>query len=289
MSLMPVVLILVSCFTHAGWNLLARHRRDEVIFFRRMLLCVVPLALMLIAIGMALPHSFPARTWLLVVPSGLIGGAYTYFLARAYGSSDFTVVYPLTRALPVLLVAGVDVLRGRQPSAVGWAAMLLVVVGCMLAPQTSYRGFDLRRYHWREVLWILLTAGGVVGFTVLDKLAAEIVRQGPGSAAIYCGLWHIGCCVAYLGLHGPLGGVGTGRAGWVMPALAALLGLFTYTLVLWAFQLGTHTSYLLAFRQFSIVVGVGASLILHREGALHVRIPATAAIVAGLVLVALYG
>ncbi len=74
-----------------------------------------------------------------------------------------------------------------------------------------------------------------------------------------------------------------------MPALAAVMGLFTYTLVLWAFQLAPQTSYLLAFRQFSIVVGVAASLVLHREGALRVRVPATAAIVTGLVLVALYG
>jgi uncharacterized membrane protein len=254
-----------------------------------MLLCVVPLAAVLIGAGLALPHSFPARTWLYVVPSGLIGGAYTYFLARAYSSSDFSVVYPLTRALPVLLVAGVDVLRGHRPSSLGWLAMLLVVAGCLLAPQTSYRGFDLRRYHWREVLWILLTAGGVAGFTVLDKLAAEIVRRGPGSAAVYCGLWHIGCCMAYLALHGPLGGVGRGQAGWAMPAVAALMGLFTYTLVLWAFQLAPQASYLLAFRQFSIVAGVAASIALHREGALGVRVPATAAIVAGLVLLALRG
>lgn len=289
MSLMPVMLILISCFTHAGWNLLARHRRDEVVFLRRMLMCTVPMALVLIAAGLVLPHSFPARAWLYVVPSGLIGGAYTYFLARAYSSADFTVVYPLTRALPVLLVAVVDVVRGRQPSAVGWLAMLLVVAGCVMAPQTSYRGFDLRRYHWREVLWILLTVAGVAGFTVLDKMAAEIVRQGPGSAAVYCGLWHVGCCVAYLGLHGPLGGTGSGRAGWAMPAVAALMGLFTYTLVLWAFQLAAQTSYLLAFRQFSIVVGVAASISLHREAGLQVRVPATAAIVGGLVLLVLFG
>jgi len=289
MALLPILLILVSCFTHAAWNLMARHRRDEVVFLRRMLLCIAPLAVGLIGIGFALPHSFPPRTWLFVVPSGLIGGGYSYFLARAYNSADFTVVYPLTRALPVLLVAGADVLRGRQPSAVGWAAMLLVVVGCVLAPQTSYRGFDVRRYHLRELLWILLTAGGVVGFTVLDKMAAEIVRQGPGSAAIYCGVWHITCCAAYLGLHGRLGGIDSGRAGWAMPALAAVLGLFTYTLVLWAFQLAAHASYLLAFRQFSIAIGVGISFVLHREAGLHVRLPATVAIVAGLALLAFYG
>lgn len=290
MSLMPVMLILMSCFAHAGWNLLARQRRDEVTFLRRMLICVVPLALVLIGFGLWLPHSFPPRIWLYVVPSGLIGGAYIYFLALAYGRSDFTIVYPVTRALPVLMVAGVDVLRGRAPSAIGWGAMLLVMAGCMLAPQSSYRGFELKRYHVREIGWIVLTAGAIVAFTVLDKLAQEIVRQGPGSAAVYCGLWYISGCVAYLALNRPFGPApAPARAGWRMPAVAAVLGLCSYTLVLWAFQLSPHVSYLMAFRQFSIVVGVAASISLHREGALRVRVPATAAIVGGLVLLVLFG
>ncbi len=144
-----------------------------------------------------------------MVPSGLIGGAYTYFLARAYSSSDFTVVYPLTRALPVILVAGVDVLRGRQPSAIGWAGHGAGGGRLLPGPAEVLPRLRPAALPLAEVLWMLLTAGGVVGFTVLDKMAAEVVRQGPGSAAIYCGLWHIGCCIAYLGLHGPLGGVGT--------------------------------------------------------------------------------
>ena len=74
-----------------------------------------------------------------------------------------------------------------------------------------------------------------------------------------------------------------------MPRVAAVLGLFACELVLWAFQLAAHTSYLLAFRQFSIVVGVSFAFVLHKDAGLRVRLPATAAIVAGLALLAFYG
>lgn len=292
MPLLPATLILISCFTHAAWNLLARHRREEVTFFRRMLLLVLPMALAMIGVVLLwVPHSFPPRTWLYVIPSGLICGAYFYFLALAYGSSDFTIVYPVARALPLLMLAGIDVLRGRPPAPLGWLGMLVVVAGCVLAPQESYRGFDLKRYHLREVGWILLTAATIVGFTILDKMAQEIVRSGPGSALLYCGVWHICALGAYLVLqaaHHP-GDPPAEKCGWAMPAVAAVLGLFTYSLVLWAFQLAAHASYLMAFRQFSIVVGVVAAFIIHREAGAHVRLPATAAIVAGLAVLFIWG
>ncbi|MFW6189441.1 MAG: hypothetical protein ACOC7T_03325 [Planctomycetota bacterium] len=291
MPLFPIVLIIISCFTHAGWNLLARHRRDEVRFIRRMLLLIVPLTAVPIAAGLMLPHSFPPRIWAYLVPSGLICGAYFFFLARAYGSSDFTIVYPVARALPVLMVAGVDVLRGRYPTGAGWVGMLVVVAGCVVAPQESLREFDLRRYHLREVGWILLTAATIVGFTMFDKLAQEMVQRGPGSALLYCGVWHNFACAGYLFLHAvvPAGSGGEADSGWGMPAAAAVLGLISYTLVLWAYQLTSRTGYLLAFRQFSIAVGVAASFILHREAGARVRLPATAAIVAGLVVLAVWG
>lgn len=290
MSLLPIALILISCFMHAGWNLLAKHRRQELLFMRRMLLVAVPGALVLIGVGLLLPHSFPLRAWMCVIPSGLICGFYFLFLALAYGSSDFSVVYPVARALPVLVVAGIDVLRGHNPSAIGWVGMFLVAGGCVLAPQHSYRELHIKHYAGRAIMWILLTAGTIVAFTMLDKLAAEAVRQGPGSALIYCALFHIGACTSYSILwafcrpepveQGP---------GWTGPAVAALLGLGGYSLVLWAYQLSPHTGYLLAFRQFSIVLGVVVALRFYREKGVAVRLPATLAIVAGLVMLALWG
>jgi len=291
MPLLPIILILISCFTHAGWNLLARRKRRELAFFRRMLILTVPVSLAAIGISLRFPHSFPPTAWLCVLASGLICGLYYCFLGLAYGSSDFTVVYPVARALPVLIVAGLDMLRGRYPSGPGWGGLLLVVGGCMLAPQASYRGFDFRHYGSRAILWVLLTAGAIVGFTMFDKIAAEAVRPGLPSAVIYCGFFHIFACVSYVAVHALVAREkeGAREVGWKLPAFGALLGFGTYALVLWAYQMAEQTSYLLAFRQFSIFIGVVLAFHVYREKGLAVRLPATLAILGGLVLVALWG
>ncbi|MCK4376321.1 MAG: hypothetical protein KAX19_13375 [Candidatus Brocadiae bacterium] len=286
-------LILISCFMHASWNLLARRRkRGALIFFHRMVTLAVPVSLVAMAIGLFFPHSFPPRAWLCVIASGAICGFYYWFLGLAYSESDFTIVYPVARALPVLAVALVaDVSRGRYPSGVGWVGLLMVVGGCVLAPQVSYRNFDFKRYGTRDILWIVLTAATIVGFTTFDKIAAEVVKQGPASAAIYCSLFHIVSCISYVVIHAVFAKEKgkDEQVGWKWPAVGALLGYVTYTLVLWAYQLAPKASYLLAFRQFSIVIGVVLAFRVYRERGLAVRLPATLAIVAGMVLLVTYG
>jgi hypothetical protein len=292
MPLFPVTLILVSCFLHASWNLLARRQRQELLFFRRKLILAVGLALAVLALGTAFGHVLPGKALLCATGSGLFAGLYFFSLAQAYGASDFTVVYPVARALPLLIVAGIDMLRGRCPSGVGWIALLMVTAGCVLAPQQSYRGFHLRHYAGRAAQWILATAAATVGFTMLDKIAAEMVQRGLLSAAMQCSVFHIFACVSYLSVQHGSGGAGLkepDRVGWKSPALAAVLGPMTYTLVLWAFQLAPKTAYLVAFRQFSIVIGVAAAFGFYRETGWAVRVPATLSIVAGLVLLAFWG
>jgi len=291
MPFLPVILILVSCFMHAGWNLLARRQRHELVFFRRLLIWCVPLALTAIGIGVLLPHALPPKAWACVIASGFICGLYYWFLGLAYRSSEFTVVYPVARALPVLIVAALDLLRGRYPSSEGWIGMGLVVGGCMLAPQASYAGFSLKRYGGRDVWYMALTAGTIVGFTMLDKIAAEAVMRGPGSAAIYCGLFYIFACMTYFPVYAIFHKhkAGAEKVGWKWPAVGAVLSLGGYFLVLWAFQLAPKTGYLLALRQFSIVIGVVAAFMVYGERGLAVRIPATLATVAGLALLVLYG
>ena len=239
------------------------------------------------------------RAWLCVLGSGTCCGLYYYCLGRAYGESDFTIVYPLARALPVVLVALWDVLIGRMPTLLGWAGMLLVVAGGLVVPLRSLRGFRPGIYLRRAGLWVVLTALGTVGYTVLDKLAAETVRQGPVTAARYGYLFFAVSWVAY-GLlrrllpYGPRRGRlnSVPAARWQVRALAGLAGAMNfgaYWLVLWAYQLVRQTAYLVAFRQLSIVLGVAAAFVLYKERRAAVRLTGTALIVLGLVLIALWG
>ena len=143
-----IALVLVLCAgpMHAGWNLLARRQRAEGAFFAKLLKWIAGLGLVPALLGLLLCQSMPAKAWLCAVISGTCCGAYYLFLAKGYARSDFTIVYPIARALPVLLVGLADIVRGHNPSAPGWAGMSLVVVGCLLTPISSFREIRWQDY-----------------------------------------------------------------------------------------------------------------------------------------------
>ncbi len=77
--------------------------------------------------------------------------------------------------------------------------------------------------------------------------------------------------------------------GWFKPTLGGIFSYGAYWLVLWAYQLVKQVSYVVTFRQFSIVIGTIVAFILHREKAFALRIIAIFAITLGLVIIALLG
>jgi len=67
------------------------------------------------------------------------------------------------------------------------------------------------------------------------------------------------------------------------------LGFSAYWLILWAYQLGPYASYIVAFRQFSIVIGAAIAFLIYKKKGLAVRISGALLITAGLVLIAVVG
>jgi drug/metabolite transporter (DMT)-like permease len=242
-------------------------------------------------ISETMTRSLPAKAWLCLAASGICAGMYLYSLARAYGSADFTVVYPVARALPVLLVGLADVLRARFLTPAGWLGLVLVAAGCFLAPLHSFREFDVHRYLHRSIVWMLLAALGTVGYSLFDKIASEVVLAGPATAARYCYVFFSFSGLVFLGLQWIANKQRQEKISlaWKWPAVGACCFFGSYWLILWAYQLGRHASYVVAFRQFSIVVGVVAAFLLYKERGVAVRIAATLLIAAGLVLVGLLG
>ena len=286
-----IALILISTLMHAGWNLLARYQRSEAIFFSRMLTVVVLVGFVPGILSEALTRSLTPTAWVCVLGSGAFTGLYFFCLGRAYASSDFTTVYPVARGMPVFLVGMGDVARGICPTAIGWMGMLLVIAGCFLAPLTLFRDFSARAYLNRTSLFMLLTAVGTVGYTLLDKIASEVVLQGPATAARYGYIYFLISFAAYRILLRIFRSErqGSQMVGWRFPSYAAFLTFGAYWLILWAYQLGRHASYIVAFRQFSIVIGVILGFVIYKEQGLVVRVAGTSMITLGLVLVGLWG
>ena len=291
MSSFAIALVVVSSFMHASWNLLARQKRSEAVFFKRMLVGTVAIGFLPATISEVLARSIAPRAWLYVLGSGLCCGFYFTFLARAYRSSDFTIVYPVARSLPVLFLAVSDVLRGRPLRPIGWVGVLLVVCGCALSPLQHFRDFAVDRYLNRANLWTLLTAVGMFGYSLLDKAAAEYVDPGPATAARYGYFFFLIALSSYIlfQLVFKAEDQKPDDVGWGFPIISSVLNFGSYWLVLWAYQLSQHASYVVAFRQTSIVIGVGLAFLIYRESGVAIRLSGSLLITIGLILIALWG
>ncbi len=144
MSPIAAALIVVSAFTHAGWNLLGKRRCPSPAFFlaanAAAVVCLGPL---LIYFRETLPL-IPGPVWMMLAAAGAFQALYFAGLGWAYASGDMSLVYPLARAMPVLIVFAVTLAlgRGHEVGRIGAVGMGLVALGCLMLPMKRLR--DLR-------------------------------------------------------------------------------------------------------------------------------------------------
>ncbi len=291
MSLTVILIVLISTFMHAGWNLLARVNHAERAFYYKMLVLTLIVGFIPAVWSELAARSMTTTAWWCVLGSGICAALYLFFLARAYETSDFTIVYPVARALPVIFVAMIDVARGRELTSFGWLGIFLVASGVILVPQQSFLDIRLRNYLNKASLWMLLAALGTVGYTLLDKIAAEVVQQGPDTAARYGYFYFAISFFPYVGFM-KLSRDPERRDNpkdWKLAIPATIFGFGAYWLVLWAYQLSPYASYIVAFRQFSIVIGAILAFIIFKEHGVVVRLTGALLIVVGLIFIAVLG
>ena len=114
MSITATILLLISAFTHAGWNFISKKEHPSQAFFLVSntigVICVLPL---LIYFRSHIPL-VPTSVWLFVVMSGLFLAAYLATLAGAYRSGDISIAYPLARSLSVIFVLIATFILGKE-------------------------------------------------------------------------------------------------------------------------------------------------------------------------------
>ncbi len=289
MTLLAVGSVLLSALIHAGWNMLVRHQRTTDLFLSISILTtalgLAPALLLEIISQPVLP-----LVWVNVILSGALLGCYYYSLTRGYQSGNFTVVYPLARAIPVLLLALSDLVRGNAPTLIGWLGIAFVSMGSALLPLESLRELKIARYWNRTSVWILLAAFATAGYSIVDSAAAQIMPTGLEMALRYNVLESFTAFVAYaiilLAFRQNLRG-NINRSNWRIAVLATLFVFGGYSLVLLAFQVSSHASYVIGLRQISIVIGVIAGALLFHEPAARLRVGAAVIITLGVIFISL--
>ena len=181
MTLTAIVLVLISAFTHVGWNVLGKRNHPTAAFLLVATLfgclCLSP---SLLFFGRALAV-FPAAVWVWLGVTGIFQALYYVALAGAYRTGDMSVVYPLARSVPVALVACISVLLGRRAQLSGFAlaGIGLIIAGGFVLP---LRRFSVQWSDYRQAAtaFALLAAVGTAGYSLVDDHALRLLRAIPG-------------------------------------------------------------------------------------------------------------
>ncbi len=292
-------LILISVFFHAGWNFLSKKCVPSLAFYAIASTTATLLWLPGFLCSSRRLAELPGEFWWLWLASVAGEVAYFFGLANAYRRYDISLVYPMARALPVLLTALATVAAGigAVPGVGALAGMAVVSAGCLLMPLARWRDLRLRSYRNIVLVFILLAAAGTTGYTVIDSMAMAILRRSSGQAfGIVDSMFYLflieGGLAAGLLIGSRLSRVERaefrrlfGRSA--APMLSGLFASSAYLLVLAAMGFVSNVSYVQAFRQMSLPLGVLAGILFLHEKPGAPRLAGIALVVTGLVVVAL--
>lgn len=253
MTPLAIALVLVSALLHAGWNLFGKSSADKSAFFFAQGLTT--LALCGPAVAVLWPaHPIPPLGWLCVALSAAAHAGYALFLVKAYEVGDLSVAYPISRSAPALVLVWEVTLGHQRLSVWGIAGAVLAVIGALAVQWPLFRQRGLRNVLSADVTrYALVTAVFIAAYTIVDKLGVAQVHPFVFLVLILAGEFPVFAIRM---------GAATGKRlrsewqlSWRTIVTTAIVGPFSYLLILWALSTAPAT-YVLSLRQTSIVFGV---------------------------------
>jgi len=228
------------------------------------LITLLPLFLLL------LPQlRFPSKALPYLTLSGLFQALYYYSLGRAYEAGDLSLIYPIARSSPLILLILSILLLGEEVSPLGILGILLISLGL----------YSLHLRRLKEILYpikglrgsgsklALLSAFFTACYSLIDKVG--VVVAGPLLYAFWLDAFAVTLLtpITLRRKHRLLEVAGK-RLPQVL--LSGSLMRLSYLLVLLAMPMA-QVSYLVALRQLSVIIGalIGIGLLGERDGGMR--------------------
>lgn len=299
MSVTATILLLISAFTHAGWNFISKKEHPTQAFYLVAntigVICVLPILCFYWNVIPLIPRS----VWIIVVMSGFFLAAYLQALAGAYRTGDISIAYPMARALPVIFVFFFTLILGKGQMLGIWFVLgaILIVGGCIILPIQAFGDFNVSNYKSLCCFFAVLAAVGTAGYTVADDIALRYLREIPGRPfnpvegtlvymvleGISCSLWQSVFVMFSSREQQRMTDV---LQSYKRPAAMTGIGIYlSYGLVLGSMNYVTNVSYVATFRQLSIPLGALFGMALLKEPRYPPKIIGVVFVFLGLVLV----
>lgn len=275
-----MLVVLLGAVFHASWNALVKSGSDPLLDIIIVTTCIA--AGMTIGLWF-LPLPRP-DSWLYLIASVLVHLAYYGLLALAYRGGDLSLVYPIMRGTaPAFTALTAGILLGEQPSWGGWTGIFLVSGGVLLisADSPCARGARLA-----PVVFALLNAGVIVGYTLIDGVGARL----SGNAFSYTGwmLFLTGVLVFTVSLA--IRGrqiISYVLAQWKKGTLGGGCTFASYSLALWAMTKAPIAP-VAALRETSIIFSALLAVFVLKERITLLRCASIAVVTAGVIVLKVF-
>ncbi|WP_055548504.1 DMT family transporter [Streptomyces sp. NBRC 110028] len=272
--------VLLAAITHASWNAIAHHIRDQLLSFTLVsgggALCGVVLA-----VFSPLPA---AGAWPYLIASAVLHLGYYVLLMRSFHLGDFGQMYPIARGTaPLVVTVLAAVFAAETPDA--WQTAGIAVASSGLLGVALWGARGARTAGSGGTQGLALAAAVATGLSI----AAYTVVDGLGVRASGTPLGYIAWLMILQGFVIPACALATRRralAAQLRPVaprglLGGALSVCAYGLVLWA-QTRAALAPVAALRESSIIVGAAIGTVFFKERFGAPRIAAAGLMVAGI-------
>lgn len=286
MSPLALALVLSAAVVHATWNFLLKRSGGGIVFvwWFAMLSALIYAPLTLAVLW----WQRPALGWMhlgLMFASAALHTAYYMLLDRGYRSGDLSLVYPLARGSgPLITVLCAVLLLQEQPSVLAVGGALLI--GCGAVMLTGADPHKLRQAGSLPAIgFALLTGCMIASYTLVDKIAVAAYLIPPILQDWAANLGRV-LLMTPMAMRVRSELMPTWRRAKKEIIAVAILCPLSYILVLTA-MVFTPVSYVAPAREISILFAAIMGTQLLAEGNAARRLAASAAMVAGIVCLAL--
>jgi drug/metabolite transporter (DMT)-like permease len=290
MTGVAVLLVVISAFAHASWNLLAKRAGTPELanwwMATSAAVIMFPTAIVFLA------NDVPSTTgWAFIGGTIALHILYYFTLGRAYRYGELSIVYPVARGLGLTLipVIGIGLLNETVSPLAGFGVGLIlagiVAIGLTSRSATGVRLSVRGVLTDRGVLFAIATGFLISSYSVLDSRGVEHVTP-----VLYMFFLTAGGSLGTLALiHRNYSRVqfkNEFRTYWRGIVAGGMLQFLAYALVLSALRF-SQVSYVGPFRELSIGLGVVLGALVLKEHVTRGRMIGASSVLVGAAVIAL--
>lgn len=290
MNIVFVLMIILSAFIHALWNFFAKQSKDKLIFLwlAKIFQAIIYLPLIIVILRQ---NAISLYGWYAIIGSGAIHTLYWFFLAKAYSDEDLSLVYPISRSAPALVLVFAVIFLREKVSLLGFFGIITVLIGVYIVSTNSFsfiKAANLsHQFKNKGVAFSFLTLFTVTAYSLIDKIGSNYVNP-----IVYVYLFD---SIAFVGLSPIIllnRQMGKIKIEWesnhIKILLTGIMVIFSYSLAIFVMK-RSPVSYVVSIRESGIVFGVLLGSLILKEKYGRIRLAASIIILAGISLIAFAG